>query len=111
MRTSVYPKTRSRVIRHTGWCEPRLRSVVHGINIPEFNARAEEEALARVLFYEDVDSGKYPGLQRAWTPAPLHLKDWYRALARRVNRIKVAPVVRQNRWYHQLFARFLGGQA
>lgn len=104
------------MIRHSGWdgCEPRPNRVFKGVNIAEFKERAEREALARIMFYEDVDGGKIPHLSREWTLAPMHVQQLYRSLALRVNQARVVPSgrsVKQSRWYHLLFARFMGGQA
>jgi hypothetical protein len=64
----------------------------HQINVDEFKARIDNEALARTLFYEDLDAGKIPHLSRDWTAAPLHVRQLYRSLALRVDRKAAKPV-------------------
>ncbi len=60
------------------------------IDVGAFNERVELEASARTLFYEDVDSGKFPGLPRDWTLMPLVVREHYRLLAVRIER-KISP--------------------
>lgn len=86
-------------------------TVGHGINIAEFKRRQENESLARTLFYDDIDSGKIPHLQRSWTAAPWHVRQLYRSLAERIDKLEPesAPTMLE-----RLFAvgrRFVGGHA
>ena len=56
-----------------------------GINVQEFKTRYETEALARTLFYDDVDANLLGHLKK-WELSPLATRDHYRSLARRINR-------------------------
>lgn len=60
-----------------------------GIDIADFKARTETEALARNIFYDDVDSGRMPHLARDWNLAPWQVREHYRSLAKRVDRIVI----------------------
>ncbi len=53
------------------------------INVVEFNERQQQEALARELFYADVDTGLITCV-RDWTSAPFLTRVRYRELAERV---------------------------
>ncbi len=86
-------------------------SLVERIDIVDFRRRTENEALARTLYYDDFDSGRFPHLQREWTLAPWHVRQLYRSLAERIDKLEPEP---EPTMLERLFAvgrRFVGGHA
>lgn len=61
------------------------------INVEQFKANVEIEAMARELFYADLDAGIMPHMARAFRLAPLHVQQLYLSLAARGRRPEPEP--------------------
>lgn len=63
--------------------------------VEDFRERHETDGLARTMFYDDVDEGKFDSLPvelRQWTLMPAAIRHTYRSDARKVKRFKPVAV-------------------